>query len=121
MCRHIHGQRVVVHRHRSQSRSVQIFDFSRAATFAVEGQLSILPASSRIANQWQLPKMNLTEAAEVYSISVYPFFKEDVATYLPYVCITRKLKEDYTEFMVCADDVVGVMVSPSLLPIRIPF
>jgi hypothetical protein len=111
--RHVHGQCIVFcHKssRASSSASIEILDFSLAATFSVKRHLSMLPASSKNDN-WEFRLSNHIEATKGHSLVCdHPFFEDDIWTCLPYVCITRDLKQKYTEFMVHADGVVGVKV-----------
>jgi hypothetical protein len=97
----VHGQRVISHLNyeplSTSSKSIDILDFSLAATLSVKSHFPIDATDS-----------------ENYKEHEYPYFMEDVRTYLPYVRITRGLKQEYSKFMVHADDVVCTKVRSQL-------
>jgi hypothetical protein len=94
--RHVHGQCVVFcHKslRASSSASIEILDFSRAATFSVKRHLSTLPTSSKNDN-WEFRLSNHIEATKGSSLVCdHPLFEDDIWTYLPSIfrmCVLRE-------------------------------
>jgi hypothetical protein len=110
--RYIHGQRVVfLSGARSSPTSIEILDFSRAAVISANGHLQMPLALSGGTGHGKLSLSTSIEA----SYGDCPFFLAKIETYLPYVRTTQALAQEYSDLMIYADGLVGVLVRSPFL------
>jgi hypothetical protein len=99
--RYVYGQRAAF---ACSKTGIDVFDFSLAAVLSAKG---CIPAPSASGASWEL-----SLSTRVGPLHECPFFEDNFSTYLPYVHITRDVKQKYMSVMIYADGLVCMDETP---------